>query len=156
MMNKENMYLKEIEFDTIYDDEMTKKYHQINSHDYKKMIRVEKVEKKKGIIIGDCYKCDGTYREGSKGGSGLFEVDYGEPPTFSRNKTVQFWKVSIGMNETVLVPKNTVEEFRYSQEVESSELNDGYDEFREKLFGCPEYQSENRKGRIIRNFDSIF
>lgn len=148
-MNKEDMYLKGIEFDTIYDDEMTKKYHRINSHDYRKMVRVKKVEKQKGVIIGDCYKCDGTYSEGTN------SID-GQPPMFFRNKTVQFWKVSIGMNKTVLVPKNTVEEFRYTQEVENSELNDGYDEFREKLFGCPEYARENRNGRIIRDLGNIF
>jgi hypothetical protein len=103
---KVSSFLKPVTYNTVYYEFATKIYENMSHGKHKRTVRVIKVSDSKGYIIGECFKFDGIYTEGDKWG------DEPDPPVFEHKKRIDFWIVAIHMNETVLVPKGEVEEFR--------------------------------------------
>jgi hypothetical protein len=58
-----------------------------------------------GYIIGQTVKKEGICHSGSKPSSPFF--DDGDPPYFECKETIPFWKVAVGFNKIVLVPKRS-------------------------------------------------
>lgn len=111
-----DMFLKKITFDTIYDDYATKQYKKLNNRkpeEWKREIKVERIEQKEGVIVGSCFKFDGIIQESYKEPNTCMGNGEYYPANFSPSARIDFWEVYVSMNEIYLVPKKHLEEHRY-------------------------------------------
>lgn len=102
---------KIITFNTIYDDSATCKYVQKSKYKYTRKVQLIKIPLSTGYIIGETYKCDCELT--------LFSTHITKTTIIKR---IPFYKVLSNNNTVYLVPKNEVDNSRYSNNLLNNKL----------------------------------
>ena len=106
-MKQSDMYMKNINYTQVFDKatyyESDSKGNLLETGNGN-LRRIDlKEECGEGVIIGQTMKREGIYH---KGYSSPFYIDESEPSWLEVTNTITFWKVLVGFNKIILVPKS--------------------------------------------------